>query len=73
MPINFQQARAAIEQAAQERAVQGMPTARFASPSVEHVSLGRGLRVVILLVLWAAGSVVSLLLGLGAGGLPTTG
>jgi len=73
MPINFQQARAAIEQAAQERAVQGMPTARFASPSVEHVSLGRGLRVVILLVLWAAGSVVSLLLGLGAGGLPAAG
>ncbi len=39
-------------------------------PSVEHVSLGRGLRVVILLVLWAGGSVLSLLLGLGAGGLP---
>jgi regulator of protease activity HflC (stomatin/prohibitin superfamily) len=75
MPINFQQARAAIEQAAQERAAaqQGIPTARFASPSVEHVSLGRGLRVVILLVLWGAGTIVSLILGLGAGGLPGAG
>src|SRR5215831_5958323 len=75
MPINFQQARAAIEQAAQERAAvqQGLPSPRFASPSVEHVSLGRGLRVVILLVLWAGGSVLSFLLGLGAAGLPGAG
>jgi len=78
MPINLQQARAAIEQAQEnalahqaQQALQG--PRQFARPSVEHVSLGRGLRVVILLVLWALGSVVSLLLGLGAGGLPGAG
>jgi len=78
MPINLQQARAAIEQAQENalahQAQQGLQGPRqFARPSVEHVSLGRGLRVVILLVLWALGSVVSLLLGLGAGGLPGAG
>lgn len=78
MPFNVQQVRAAIEQA-QENALtqqgqQGLQSPRqFARPSVEHLSLGRGLRVVILLVLWAAGSVLSLLLGLGAGGLPGAG
>lgn len=78
MPINLQQARAAIEQAQEnvlaqqaQQALQG--PRQFARPSVEHLSLGRGLRVVILLVLWALGSVVSLLLGLGAGGLPGAG
>ena len=76
MPINVQQVRAAIEQA-QENALaqQGQPMAsrQFARPSVEHVSLGRGLRVVILLVLWAGGSFLAALLGLGAGGLPGAG
>src|SRR5678816_2663549 len=75
MPINLQQVRTAIEQA-QENALtqQGLQGSRqFARPSVEHVSLGRGLRVVILLVLWGAGSIVSFLLGLGAGGLPAAG
>jgi len=70
-----QQARAAIEQA-QENALarQALQAqARFASPSVEHVSLGRGLRVVIFLLLWGLGTVVSTLLGLGAGGVPGLG
>src|SRR5262249_26313035 len=69
MPINVQQVRAAIEQA-QENAQSPLASRQFARPAVEHVSLGRGLRVVILLVLWGAGVVVSALLGLGAGGLP---
>src|SRR5262252_1572506 len=77
MPINVQQVRAAIEQAQENALVQqGQPTIaarQFARPAVEHVSLGRGLRVVILLVLWGAGSVVSALLGLGAAGLPGAG
>ncbi len=78
MPINLQQARAAIEQAQENALAQQAQQAlqgprQFARPSVEHLSLGRGLRVVILLVLWALGSVVSLLLGLGAGGLPGAG
>ena len=70
MPINVQQVRAAIEQA------QGQSTnsaRQFARPAVEHVSLGRGLRVVILLVLWAGGSFLGALLGLGAAGLPGAG
>ena len=70
MPFNVQQVRAAIEQA------QGQSTnsaRQFARPAVEHVSLGRGLRVVILLVLWAGGSFLAALLGLGAGGLPGAG
>ncbi|MGZ6081653.1 MAG: hypothetical protein ACXWK4_12625, partial [Myxococcaceae bacterium] len=70
MPINLQQARAAIEQAQEnalaQQAQQGFQGQRqFARPALEHVSLGRGLRVVILLVLWASGSVLSFLLGLG--------
>ncbi|HVP63141.1 MAG TPA: slipin family protein [Myxococcaceae bacterium] len=78
MPINVQQVRAAIEQAQEnalaQQAQQGLQSPRqFARPSVEHVSLGRGLRVVILLVLWAGGSLLSVLLGLGAGGLPGAG
>src|SRR5678816_4274958 len=77
MPINVEKVRAAIEQA-QDNALtregqQGMSSRQFARPSVEHVSLGRGLRIVILLVLWAGGSLVSALLGLGAGGLPGAG
>jgi hypothetical protein len=74
MPINLQQARAAIEQA-QENAFtqQALSPRQYSRPSVEHVSLGRGLRVVILLILWGAGSVLSFLLGLGAGGLPAVG
>lgn len=76
MPFNLQQARAAIEQA-QEHALaqqaQQQGPRQFARPALEHVSLGRGLRVVILLVLWAGGSLLSLLLGLGAGGLPGAG
>src|SRR5512143_1353157 len=76
MPFNLQQARAAIEQA-QENALaqqaQQQGPRQFARPALEHVSLGRGLRVVILLVLWAGGSVLSALLGLGAGGLPGVG
>jgi len=70
MPFNVQQVRAAIEQA------QGQSTnsaRQFARPAVEHVSLGRGLRVVILLVLWAGGSFLGALLGLGAAGLPGAG
>ncbi|RPH72003.1 MAG: slipin family protein [Myxococcaceae bacterium] len=50
-----------------------MSPRQFARPSVEHVSLGRGLRVVLLLVLWAGGSFLSVMLGLGAGGLPGAG
>jgi regulator of protease activity HflC (stomatin/prohibitin superfamily) len=78
MPINLQQARAAIEQAQEnalaQQAQQGFQGQRqFARPTLEHVSLGRGLRVVILLVLWAGGSLLSFLLGLGAGGLPGAG
>ncbi|HZW88215.1 MAG TPA: SPFH domain-containing protein, partial [Myxococcaceae bacterium] len=77
MPINVQQVRAAIEQAQENALVQqgqGTMTSRqFARPAVEHVSLGRGLRVVILLILWAGGSLLSGLLGLGAGGLPGAG
>ncbi|MGZ3444342.1 MAG: slipin family protein [Myxococcaceae bacterium] len=78
MPINLQQARAAIEQAQEnalaQQAQHGFQGQRqFARPALEHVSLGRGLRVVILLVLWASGSVLSFLLGLGAGGLPGAG
>jgi hypothetical protein len=77
MPFNVQQVRAAIEQA-QENALaqqgqQGITPRQFARPAVEHVSLGRGLRIVILLVLWAGGSFISALLGLGAGGLPGAG
>src|SRR5678816_604065 len=77
MPINVEKVRAAIEQA-QDNALtregqQGMSSRQFARPSVEHVSLGRGLRVVILLVLWAGGSLLSALLGLGAAGLPGAG
>jgi len=78
MPINLQQARAAIEQAQEnalaQQAQQGFQGQRqFARPALEHVSLGRGLRVVILLILWAGGSLLSFLLGLGAGGLPGAG
>ncbi|HET9156683.1 MAG TPA: hypothetical protein VFN91_08460, partial [Myxococcaceae bacterium] len=75
MPINVQQVRAAIEQAQENALAQGqpMPTRQYARPAVEHVSLGRGFRVVILLVLWAGGSLLSTLLGLGAGGLPGAG
>ena len=76
MPINLQQARAAIEQAQENALAQQAQQAlspRYARPSVEHVSLGRGLRVVILLILWGAGSVLSFLLGLGAAGLPGAG
>ncbi|HUM12497.1 MAG TPA: slipin family protein [Myxococcaceae bacterium] len=72
MPFNVQQVRAAIEQAQENTLAQQGPR-QFARPSVEHVSLGRGLRVVILLVLWAGGSFLSVLLGLGAGGLPGAG
>jgi hypothetical protein len=78
MPFNVQQVRAAIEQAQEnalsQQAQQGRPGPKqFARPSVEHVSLGRGLRVVLLLVLWAGGSFLSAMLGLGAGGLPGIG
>jgi len=78
MPFNVQQqVRAAIEQAQENAALaqqgQPLPSRQFARPSVEHVSLGRGLRIVILLVLWAGGSLLSALLGLGAGGLPGAG
>ena len=77
MPINVQQVRTAIEQAQENalarQAEHAMGPRQYARPSVEHVSLGRGLRVVILLVLWAGGSVLSALLGLGAGGLPGVG
>jgi regulator of protease activity HflC (stomatin/prohibitin superfamily) len=76
MPINLQQVRATIEQAqenaAAQQAMQGAGR-QFARPSVEHVSLGRGLRVVILLVLWGLGTVASALLGFGAGGIPGAG
>src|SRR5689334_20908998 len=76
MPFNVNQVRAAIEQA-QDNALaqqgQTIASRQFARPSVEHVSLGRGLRVVILLVLWAAGSILSALLGLGAAGIPGAG
>src|SRR5262249_34540032 len=77
MPINVQQVPAAIEQAQENALVQQgqgtIATRQFARPAVEHVSLGRGLRVVILLILWAGGSFLSALLGLGAGGLPGAG
>jgi hypothetical protein len=55
-------------------AQQGLQGPRqFARPSVEHVSLGRGLRVVILLVLWAGGSVASFAARPRRGGLPGGG
>ncbi|HEY1419046.1 MAG TPA: SPFH domain-containing protein, partial [Myxococcaceae bacterium] len=73
MPINVQQVRAAIEQAQDNALAQQGSPRQFARPSVEHVSLGRGLRIVLLLVLWAGGSLLSALLGLGAGGLPGAG
>src|SRR5262249_58782988 len=77
MPINLQQARAAIEQAQEnalaQQAQQALSPRQYARPAVEHVSLGRGLRVVILLILWGAGIVLSFLLGLGAAGLPGVG
>ena len=75
MPFNVNQVRAAIEQAQDNALAQGqaLPSRQFARPSVEHVSLGRGLRVVILLVLWGAGSILAALLGLGAGGIPGAG
>jgi len=76
MPFNVQQVRAAIEQAQENALAQGQSTnsaRQYARPAVEHVSLGRGLRVVILLVLWAGGSFLAALLGLGAGGLPGAG
>ena len=76
MPFNVQQVRAAIEQAQENALAQGQSTnsaRQFARPAVEHVSLGRGLRVVILLVLWAGGSFLGALLGLGAAGLPGAG
>jgi regulator of protease activity HflC (stomatin/prohibitin superfamily) len=74
MPFNVQQqVRAAIEQAQDNALAQSGSARQFARPAVEHVSLGRGLRIVILLVLWAGGSLLSALLGLGAGGLPGAG
>ena len=77
MPINVQQVRAAIEEARENALAQqgasGVGPRQFARPTVEHVSLGRGLRIVLLLVLWAGGSFLSALLGLGAGGLPGVG
>jgi len=50
-----------------------LPLRAYARPAAEHVSLGRGLRVVVFLVLWGLGSALSLLLGLGAAGLPGAG
>jgi regulator of protease activity HflC (stomatin/prohibitin superfamily) len=72
MPINMQQARAALEQAQQaaaaERAMR--QTRQYAEPAGEHVSLGRGLRVVLFLILWGLGTGLSVALGLGTTGLP---
>jgi regulator of protease activity HflC (stomatin/prohibitin superfamily) len=51
----------------------GRPLRAYARADPEHVSLGRGLRVVIFLVLWGLGTGLSVLLGLGTAGLPGAG
>lgn len=77
MPVQFQQMRRALEDvqaAAQAQNQDGnLPARAYARPVAEHVSLGRGLRIVIFLVLWALGTAVSVLLGLGTAGLPGAG
>jgi regulator of protease activity HflC (stomatin/prohibitin superfamily) len=55
-----QEARASAREAREER---------YARPSFEHVSLGRPLRVVIFLVVWALGTGLSAAVGLGSGGI----
>jgi len=76
MPGQLSQVRRALEDA-QASAAAGqnlaLPLRAYARPASEHVSLGRGLRVVVFLVLWGLGSALSLLLGLGAAGLPGAG
>jgi regulator of protease activity HflC (stomatin/prohibitin superfamily) len=75
MPGQLTQMRRALEDAqASAAAAQdlGLPL-RYARPASEHVSLGRGLRVVIFLVLWGLGTALSVLLGLGTAGLPGAG
>jgi regulator of protease activity HflC (stomatin/prohibitin superfamily) len=75
MPGQLSQMRRALEDAqASANAAQdlGLPV-RYARPASEHVSLGRGLRVVIFLVLWGLGTGLSVLLGLGTAGLPGAG
>jgi len=75
MPVQFQQMRRALEdvQAAAAAENVNLPSRAYARPVADHVSLGRGLRVVIFLVLWALGTALSVLLGLGTAGLPGAG
>src|SRR5215475_1603633 len=76
MPGQLSQMRRALEDAqASAAAAQdiALPLRAYARPVSEHVSLGRGLRVVVFLVLWAAGTALSVLLGLGTAGLPGAG
>ncbi len=45
----------------------------YARPTFEHVSLGRPLRAVVFLVVWAAGTAIAAAVGLGSGGVSGVG
>ncbi|HXX31391.1 MAG TPA: slipin family protein [Myxococcaceae bacterium] len=64
----LQEARATAREVREAQA-----TRAYAHPSVEHVSLGRPLRAVIFLALWAAGTGLSLAAGLASGGIGGAG
>jgi len=59
----MEEARAAARQARETQ-----PQRAYARPTLEHISLGRPLRVVVFLVVWGAGTALAAALGLGAGG-----
>ena len=58
----MQEARASAREAREAQAE------RYARPTVEHVSLGRPLRVVIFLAVWAVGTGLAAAIGLASGG-----
>ena len=70
-PIIPQQAKELLEEAraTAREAREAQAAKALARPTFEHVSLGRPLRAVVFLVVWAVGTGLSAAIGLGSGGL----
>jgi regulator of protease activity HflC (stomatin/prohibitin superfamily) len=70
VPVISAQAKELMQEArATAREAREAQAERYARPSFEHVSLGRPLRVVVFLVVWAVGTAIAAAAGLGSGGL----
>jgi regulator of protease activity HflC (stomatin/prohibitin superfamily) len=74
VPVISAQAKELMQEArANAREAREAQADRYARPSFEHVSLGRPLRVVVFLVVWAVGTALAAAIGLGSGSIVGAG